>query len=105
MEILKTKKSIAIIVCVVALILILALSGSEKKELVGEWYLDGTNTWYFTFYSDGTCKVRNEYGTCKWDIIDGKFRITTFYGQTAETEKYSITGKKFTLNGNVFVKK
>lgn len=98
-------KRLFVIAFVLVLIFTMAGCSREKKALAGDWYLEGTDTWYVTFYSDGTCKVRGEYGTCKWDIIDGKFRLTNFYGQMEETEEYSISKTKLVLGERTYIKK
>ena len=96
----KTKRFVALL-CVLALILTLAGCG-DKGKLVGEWYYNGKLE--ATFYSDRTCKIRGEYGTCSWDIVDGKLKITNVYSQTVAGD-YEVSGDKLTINGVTYTKK
>lgn len=99
------KKSLLVIICVavfIAIYLVALFTQGGKADFVGEWYLG--DKLYFTFYSDGTCKVRGEYGTCQWDIVDGKLKIINVYSQTFATD-YTLEGNKLIINGNTFIKR
>lgn len=89
-------KRIVAFVMVVVLVLSITACG-DQSALVGKWYSEGSyDTPNFTFYSDGTCKVKGEYGSCKWDIVDSKLKITTFYGEVYVLN-YEINGDKLVL--------
>lgn len=89
---------------VLTLLISMTACGGEENNLVGEWYVDGYNVVGFTFYSDGTCKIRGEYGTCTWDIVDGKLSITTANSKIY-TAEYELSGDKLIINGNAFTRK
>lgn len=85
-------------ICAVVLVLALLAGGSDK--LVGSWTRverEGETTPDFTFYSDGACKLRGDYGMGKWKRVDGKLRITSFYGETY-VFNYNVNSDKLTLS-------
>ena len=53
------------------------------EEMAGVWYQEG-NTDYsvMELYTDGTCTVTFEYGTCSWSIVnDGELKLVSIYGE------------------------
>ena len=94
-------KRVIVLICIMLLLLALAGCGA-KSALVGKWYYG--DTLCFTFYSDGTCKVRGEYGLCEWDIVDGELKIVTVYKESVSAD-YEVSGNKLTINGTTFTKK
>ena len=90
---------------VVIALLIPNILGMFKGEnaFVGSWKCEGYNGVYFTFYSDGTCEVYGEYGTCQWNIVDEKLKIINFYGQT-QAYDYEWQGSDLVINGITFTK-
>lgn len=58
-------------------------SADIKEELVGSWYEEGSSTPTFTLYSDGTCKIDNEYGTGTWSVVnENLLKLTNYYGES-----------------------
>lgn len=98
----KTIKRLTLLVfCMLLLISVLAGCGGSgyEKKLVGSWYTKGYSDADFTFYSDGTCEVRNEYGTGRWSIMDGNvLKIIDFYGETETADIVSLEDGCLTLN-------
>lgn len=95
-------KKITAAVLVITIVVLLCACSSPEDELVGKWYIEDNDVLYFTFFSDGTCKVYGEYGTCKWSVTDGLLKIINFYGQTT-TYEYSAEGDSLTIDyrGNI----
>ena len=88
-----------VIAAISAVILMIALA-SRSSSLIGSWTRverEGEATPDFIFYSDGTCKLRGEYGLGNWKKVDGKLRITTFYGE-AYFFDYDVDGDELTLS-------
>lgn len=104
----KTLRKIAsVILFTVFASIVLSSCGGLESKLVGSWGPDGGNRIYFTLYDDGMCKIENEYGTGKWNVVDGnKLKLTNFYGESETIEISEADGNtiEFT-NGNKFVKK
>ena len=101
----KKEKRLLVIISVavfIAIYLVGMLAQGGHSGFVGEWYWG--DKLCFTFYSDGTCKVRGEYGTCQWDVVDGKLKRINVYSQTYATD-YTLAGNKLIINGNAFIKK
>ena len=94
-------KRVVALLCVIALLFTLAGCG-DKSKLVGEWYYNGKLE--YTFYSDGTCKIRGQYGTCSWDIVDGKLKVVNVYSQSAAVD-YTISGDKLIIGGTTYTRK
>lgn len=90
------------VVLVVTYIVAMLFAPGPESGLVGEWYLN--DKLFFTFYSDGTCKVRGEYGTCQWDVVDEQLKIINVYAQTYASD-YTLNGNKLVINGNTFTRK
>ena len=54
-----------------------------QKMLPGSWYEAGQNNPEFILYDDGTCEIRNEYGTGKWGVVnEDQLKLTNFYGES-----------------------
>ena len=97
---------IAILCVAVVIVLMLPnLLDAFKGEgsFVGSWSREGYSGAYYTFYSDGTCEVRGEYGTCQWSLVDGKLKIINYYGQT-DAYDYEWQGFNLVINGVTFTK-
>lgn len=92
-------KKIIAMLCLLALLISLTACSSPEDELVGKWYIERNDVLYFTFYSDGTCKVHGKYGTGKWSVTDGVLKLVDFYGQTT-TFDYTVKGDVLTINAN-----
>ncbi len=85
---------------------------SLESQLAGSWYRDGLETTQrdgsqgptFTLYSDGTCKLSNEYGTGTWAVVnEDSLKLTSYYGETDTAKITSLKGGCLTLeNGAVF---
>lgn len=77
-----------------------------EKKLEGSWYKNGHTSLNrdmrdgpeYIFYSDGTCQIASEYGTCTWTIVnDGQLKLTNFYGEITTAEIGALTDEKLTL--------
>lgn len=81
------RKSLSILIAI--LMLSLLLGGCEnraagfEKVLPGSWYAVGQSNPEFILYDDGTCEIRNEYGTGKWSVVnENQLKLTNFYGES-----------------------
>lgn len=97
-------KRFVAMVCLLAICISLVGCNADKNALVGKWYLEDYDVLYATFYSDGTCELRGEYGTCQWDIVDGQLKIVNVYKQTYASD-YELNGDTLVINGWTLYKK
>lgn len=101
---------LALAVLFIVLLVTKCSGGSVESKLVGTWYLEKNDSYAFTLYDDGTCKIDGEYGTGTWAVVNkDKLKLTNFYGQSEVAEIEKLTGSKLILcSGNqeqTFVKK
>lgn len=55
---------------------------SIEEQLLGDWYLIGSNYVTLSFYEDGTYKQAGDYGLGKWAIFnENQLRLVDFYGE------------------------
>lgn len=73
---------------------------SIEKQLPGEWCLEGSSTVQFEFFSDGTCTIRGTYGTGRWNFLDGKLKITDFYGETQAVDIVACNNDNLIIESN-----
>lgn len=95
-----SKGTVGFVIAAICAVILLVALVSGSSSLIGSWTRverEGEATPDFTFYSDGTCKLRGEYGLGKWKKVDGKLRITTYYGEVY-IFNYDINGDEMTLS-------
>lgn len=87
---------------IVLLVTKCAGGGSVESKLVGTWYFGKNDSYAFTLYDDGTCKIDGEYGTGTWAVVNkNKLKLTNIYGQSEVAEIEKLTGSKLILrSGN-----
>lgn len=87
------------LMCVLIVIIACLTIGSTESWLVGTWYDDDSSpSFAFALYSDGTCKIPNEYGTGKWAVVnEDNLKLTNFCGESATFKISKITGNTLIL--------
>ncbi len=101
------KKALLMALCVLMTAVMLCGCGGIESKLVGSWGVEAASSPDFTLYSDGTCKISNEYGTGHWSVVNGNvLKLTDFYGQSETMEIKSVDGNTLEFsNGSKLVKK
>ena len=96
-----------IIICMTALVVLLAITGCGKKEsLVGKWVYteEGTGrTASMEFFSDGTGIVTSETSSysCTWTAENGRLKVEVdagMFGKSSQVADYEIDGDKLILS-------
>lgn len=76
-------------------------SADFEKMLPGSWYAVGQNNPEFILYDDGTCEIRNEYGTGKWGVVnENQLKLTNFYGESRTLTILSVEQDCITFENN-----
>lgn len=92
---------IAVLVVIVIVGAVMLGGGGYEKELEGAWYSEGQDEAAFVFYSDGSCEIRNEYGTGIWSIVnDDQLKISNYYGETVVVTIESIQDGCLTVSAD-----
>ncbi len=101
------KRVLTSVLCILLSAALLCGCGGLESKLIGSWGTESASKPQFTLYSDGTCKITNEYGTGQWSIVNGSvLKLTDFYGQSETMEIKSADGNTIEFaNGSKLVRK
>ena len=84
-----------------ALLMLTGCSASDEELIADTWYIEGKDEMSFDLYSDGTCKIANEYGVGKWEIVnDNQLKLTNYYGETQVVTIDEISEGKLVVSSN-----
>lgn len=96
MKIMKRAAGLIFLVMTAAVIL---CGCAGKGKYVGTWCEQGSSREMFTLYSDGTCEISGEYGSGKWEIVNGKtLKLTNYYGETQTATIEKADGKTLVIS-------
>lgn len=70
-----------------------------KKLVLGDWYMDWSESPIYSIYDDGTCKLRGDYGLGRWSLVNkDRLNISGFYGETETYVIEKISKKSMTVH-------
>lgn len=85
--------------CLVGILLSGCQNNNFDKQIAGNiWYREGEDKPSFELFDDGTCVIKDEYGSGTWSIVDNDtLKLTDYYGQAEIATIVSIEGNKMVL--------